>query len=111
MSYSPGKLRHVITFQQQKRGQDSFGAPFNTWEDVFTHVPACVEHLSAKDLIASSETHFRTTARIIINYRPGIDPAMRIIHRDEIYHINGIIPDLVSGLNYLTIPVTKGMES
>lgn len=110
MALSPGKLRHVITFQKPIGGFDTFGAPLEGWETVFKNVPASVEHLSARDLIAASETHYKTTARIVVRYRKGLDPTMRIIHRGEVYKINGLIPDLISGLEYITIPVTKGME-
>ncbi|VGQ11726.1 hypothetical protein SB5439_04988 [Klebsiella variicola] len=110
MALSPGRLRHVITFQERKKGVDRFGAPIDRWADVFVNVPAAVEHLSARDLIAASETHYKTSARIIIRYRPGVNASMRIIYRNKIYTINGIVPDLISGLEYLTLPVTEGMD-
>lgn len=109
MSLSPGKLRHVITFQRRVKGQDSFGAMKDGWEDVFINVPAAVEPVSARDYIASSETQYPVSARITVRYRPRVDPAMRIIFRGNTYSISGILADKVSGLEYLTILVTEGV--
>lgn len=109
MPLSPGKLRHVITFQKRVKGQDSFGAIKDGWQDVFVNVPAAVEPLSARDYIVSSQTQYPVQARITVRYRPRITPDMRILYRDEKYAINGILADKVSGLEYLTILVTQGL--
>lgn len=110
MALSPGKLRHAITFQERKAYQDSFGAMVDRWQDVWINVPASVEPLSAREFIASGQMQSAITARITIRYRPGIHAAMRILFRGQVYNIAGVLPDLNSGLEYLTLPVSVGVN-
>ena len=35
---------------------------------------------------------------------------MRILHRGQVYNIAGLLPDRVSGLEYITIPVSAGVN-
>ncbi|MGX1179387.1 SPP1 family predicted phage head-tail adaptor [Pseudomonas sp. IAP-CY TE4608] len=107
-----GDLRHPIEIQQltalRDPGTGEFGEPAwqplaNTW--------ASVEPLSAKDLIAAQAAQSEATARIVIRYRPDILPTMRIVHRGQIYSIEGPpLEDDKSGLEYLTILVSKGVK-
>lgn len=110
MALSPGKLRHAITIQKRINVQDSFGAAVPTWVDIWVNVPAAIEYLSVREFIASQQTKSQISARITIRYRDGLSADMRILHRGKIYNIAGVLPDLVSGLEYLTIPVTEGVN-
>ncbi|MNP72618.1 Phage head-tail joining protein [compost metagenome] len=48
---------------------------------------------------------------MVIRYRPDVLPTMRILHRGDVYDIQGQpMPDPVSGLEYLTILVAKGVN-
>jgi head-tail adaptor len=48
---------------------------------------------------------------MVIRYRAGVLPTMRILHRGDVYNIQGQpMPDPVSGLEYLTILVSKGVD-
>lgn len=81
------------------------------WETIWEKVPASVEPLSARDLIAAQAGQSEASGRIVIRYRGGVLPTMRILHRGDIYNIQGQpMPDLVSGLEYLTILVAKGLN-
>ena len=46
----------------------------------------------------------------MIRYRSEIGPSWRIVHRETIYNIAGVLPDKDSGLEYLTIPVSAGVN-
>ena len=107
-----GKLRQRITFQALGREQDpQTGEELEGWSTVWDKVPASVEPLSARDLIAAQAGQSEATARMVIRYRAGILPTMRILHRGEIYNIQGPpLPDPVSGLEYLTILVARGVS-
>lgn len=103
-----GPLRHRIAVQRQELTQDE-----NTGAMVVRWVDACrpwarVEPLSARDLIAAQANHSRVTARIVIRYRDDIDATMRIMYRGKTYTIEGVLPDMKSGLEYLTLPVAEG---
>lgn len=107
-----GSLRHRITFQAQALVQDlETGEMLEGWAPVWERVPASVEPLSARDLIAAQAGQSEASGRMVIRYRAGVLPTMRIIHRGDVYNIQGQpMPDPVSGLEYLTILVAKGLN-
>lgn len=105
-----GVLRQRITIEQPGLTQDPVtGEMIAGWTVFADKVPASVEPLSARDFIAAQANQSQITARIVIRYRPGILPTMRIIHRGKVYGIQGALPDKDSGLEYLTLPVTEGV--
>lgn len=107
-----GRLRHRITIQALGREQDpETGEELEDWITVWEKVPASVEPLSARDLIAAQAGQSEATGRMVIRYRPGVLPTMRILYRGELYNIQGPpLADPVSGLEYLTILVAKGVN-
>lgn len=109
-----GKLRHRIKFQQKTTAQDPMtGEMVTAWVDVtgWESVPASIEPLSVKDFIAAQATQSQLAARIVIRYRAGVLPTMRILHRAAIYNIEGPpLPDTNSGLEYLTLAVSAGVN-
>jgi len=106
-----GKLRHRVTFQSPGTTQDPVtGEMVQGWATVWDKVPASVEPLSVKDFIASSATQSALTARIMIRYREGVLPSMRILHRGNVYNIQGVMPDPDSGREYLTLAVSAGVN-
>lgn len=107
MSTDAGKLRHRITLQFQTETQDpETGVLTHGWSDMAT-IWAAVEPLSAREFVASQATQARVTVRITVRYREDIVPTLRIIHRDKIYNIEGVLPDRVSGREYLTLPCSE----
>lgn len=109
MSIGSGDLRHRVLIQQQVTTRDDDGVSHTTWVDVAT-VWASVEPLSAREFIQSGQTQAAVTARITIRYRAGLQASMRILHRGQVYNIAGLLPDKVSGLEYITIPVSAGVN-
>lgn len=107
-----GKLRHRVDFQALGVVQDpASGEMVTGWSTIWTKVPAAVEPLSARDMIAAQAAQSEATARVVIRYRAGVLPTMRIIHRGEVYDIKGpALPDQGSGMEYLTIVVAKGVN-
>ena len=107
-----GALRHRITFQKSGMVQDpETGEMLLGWETIWEKVPASVEPLSARDLIAAQAGQSEASGRMVIRYRAGVLPTMRILHRGDVYNIQGPpMPDPVSGLEYLTILVAKGLN-
>ena len=107
-----GALRHRITFQKSGLIQDpETGEMLPGWETIWEKVPASVAPLSARDLIAAQAGQSEATGRMVIRYRAGVLPTMRILHRGDAYNIQGPpLPDPDSGLEYLTILVSKGLN-
>ncbi len=79
------------------------------WVEV-AKVWASIEPLSAREFIAASTVQSSISSRIVIRYRVGIVPTMRIVHMDKIYNIEGVLADTGSGLEYLTLPVSEGVN-
>lgn len=106
-----GALRQRVTIEQPGLTQDPVtGEMIAGWTVFADKVPASVESLSARDFIAAQANQSEITARIVIRYREGILPTMRILHRGKVYAIQGALPDAKSGLEYLTIPVSEGVK-
>ncbi len=104
-----GTLRHRVLIQRQVTTKDEDGVQTTTWVEV-AMVWASVEPLSAREFIQSGQTQSAVTARVTMRYRDGLLPSMRLIHRGEIFNIAGLLPDKTSGLEYITIPVSAGVN-
>jgi len=110
MSIKAGVFRHRIDIEQLTITQDSSGDAVRSWSALHSSVPASIEPLSARDFIAASSVQSQIVARITIRYRSGLNASMRLNHNGTIYNISGILPDKDSGLEYLTMPVTAGVN-
>lgn len=118
MPFDAGKLRHVVDIEARVDSQDEEeGGVTTTWKPVFTDVRAAIEPLSAREAIAAAKEQASVVARITIRYRPGLDPAQRIVHGkkccayyvgQEIYNPAGFLRDNDTGLEYVTIPCSMG---
>ncbi|WP_084999597.1 phage head closure protein [Cronobacter sakazakii] len=105
-----GKLRHRITLQKPvKKQSPTTGAIINTWEDVAT-LWADVVDLSVREFVAAQAGQNEVTSRITIRYRQDVTNKHRILYRGRIYNIHGVLADDKSGLEYLTLPCSQGVN-
>jgi SPP1 family predicted phage head-tail adaptor len=108
-----GKLRHRIILQEAVESQnaDTGAMEITHWDDVAA-LWASIEPLSAREFIAAQAESNKVTAKIIIRYRAGINPRMRLFHEAKgvYYNIEGILADLNSGKEYMTLPVSEGLK-
>lgn len=106
-----GKFRHKVQIQRWMEGiQDpETGDITSDWVDLKV-VNASVEPLSVKEFIQSSAGQSQITARIKMRYR-DVKASDRILHRGKIYNVTGVLPDPRSGLEYVTCPVTEGVNN
>jgi SPP1 family predicted phage head-tail adaptor len=109
MSIGAGSLRHRVQIEELVASRDSDGVLTESWQP-FAEVWASIEPLSAREFIASGAGQSQIVARITVRYRAGLTPSMRIVHRGKTYNIAGVLPDKVSGLEYITLPVTEGVN-
>ena len=125
MSLEAGRLRHRVRIEKLQPVLDSNGDPWQDpltgathreWQEVAT-VWAAVEPVSAREFMRSRAMQAEMSARVVI--RPPsefeIDATMRLVHTrigrpSVIYNIHGALPDLDSGLEYLTLPVSTGVN-
>ncbi len=106
-----GRLRHRVIIQRAAFEQSPVtGAPVPRWERIAT-VWAEVVASSAREFSAAMATQSEITTRITIRYREGISSKDRIVFRGKIFNIAGVLPDPVSGREYLTLPCTDGVNN
>jgi len=105
-----GRLRHRVLIQNAVESQDpSSGAPITTWVDLAT-VFAEIVPSSVREFVAAQAIDSEVTTRITIRHRAGVTDKSRIIHRGQIYNVHGVLADPVSGLEYLTLPCSEGVN-
>jgi SPP1 family predicted phage head-tail adaptor len=103
-----GLLRHRVELQRKHVAQDpNTGAISEGWA-TDRAVWAWVQPLSTREFLAAGESVGTLTARITIRYLPGVDHTWRVLHRDRVYNVEGVMPDKESGLEYLTLQCSEG---
>lgn len=111
---SSGRLRHRIDIEQRTEYVDTNGDTVKDWVPYLSNIAAEIVPLSAREFIESGARQSEVTARITIRYRPGIDAKMRCVHTAKgvrtVYNIVGILRDPGSGLRWLTLPVSEGVN-
>lgn len=110
-----GRLRHRVDIEERTQVQDpNTGAPVEKWVSFASNVPAAIEPLSAREFVASQAVNSEVSARITLRWRPGLRDTMRIVHikRGErhVYDIEGRLADKDSGLDYVTLAVSRGVS-
>jgi SPP1 family predicted phage head-tail adaptor len=106
-----GRLRHRVDFERRVDAQDpDTGAVTPSWVSVAKSVPAAIEPLSAREFIAAQSMQSEVTMRVVVRYRAGLNAAMRIKHGKRIYNPQGFLADKDSGVDYLTIPCSEGVN-
>lgn len=111
MAIAAGRLRHRVRIEQRTLSQNELGEVLEDWQEVAT-VWAAIEPLSGRELIAAQQVNSKVTARLVIRYRNDLLPEMRLVHHkqglDIIYNPVAFLEDKDSGLEYLTIPCSRG---
>lgn len=137
MALAAGRLRHRVRIESPVYTQNTTtGERVTTWATFADNVPAEIAPLSAREFIAAQATQSEIVARIVIRHRDGLTADMRIVHsrnvyeRDSsgdfvrdtngdkvldhvvtaIYNPQGWLPDPDSGLEYVTSPVSSGVN-
>ena len=111
MGLEAGKLRHRVTFEKRIDQQNAeTGGLTSVWLPLFADVPAAVEPLSAREFMSASAMQSKVIARITVRYQAGMDATQRIKHGTKIYNPEGVLPDKDSGVEYLTIPCSAGVN-
>jgi SPP1 family predicted phage head-tail adaptor len=106
-----GKLRHRVSLQRLTHTQNTTtGEMVATWAEV-AKVQASIEPLSAREFVAASANQSAVAARIVMRYRDDVTAKMRIVYRGKVYNIEGVLPDTKSGIEYMTLPVSYGVNA
>lgn len=110
MAIAAGRLRHKVLIQYPLTTQNpSTGAMEIVWTDVAS-VWASVEPASVREFIAAGAEQSEVSGKVITRKRDDVNATMRIVFRGLVYQILGVLPDPVSGLEYMTLPVGEGVR-
>ena len=105
-----GKLRHRIGIERlNDSAQDpNTGDIVKAWEPLKT-VYAAIEPVSGKEFIQSAATQAQISVRITVRHT-DVRPIDRIAHKGLGYNIQAVVPDSASGLDYLTLMCSQGVN-
>jgi SPP1 family predicted phage head-tail adaptor len=112
MGLLAARLRHRLTLESKVQTQDpTTGAVVTSWQTVDT-IAAEVAPLSAREYLVGQQVDSKITTRITIRYRPDVTSDMRLLDEQgsHVYQIEGVLSDVKSGLEYLTLPCSEGVN-
>lgn len=120
MSIAAGRFRHRVRIEANTPLLDSNGDVIqdqNTGEvarewTLIGEVWAAVEPVSAREFVQSQAVQSKVDTRIIIRRQNfTVTAAHRIVHGVLVYNIEGVLWDKDSGLEYMTLPCSQGVNS
>ncbi len=105
-----GKLRHWIALQAPGTTQDpSTGEMVENWT-TYAEVWADIALASAREFRAAAAEQSEVMGKITIRYREDVDAACRVLYRGKFYAILGVMEDLESMREHLTLMVSEGVR-
>ena len=85
-----GALRHRLTLQTPVRTENEGGAAVITWTNV-ADVFAGIVPDAGREMAAADGTTARVTHEILIRYRAGVLPAMRLVGEGRVFEIHAVL--------------------
>jgi SPP1 family predicted phage head-tail adaptor len=105
------RLRHRVSFEEKYSVRDSDGMVDESWVQIegLENVPAEVLTGPGREAIPADQPVSTVAARITVRYlsRLAIPHGLRIIHRDDIYHVETFYMD-ATGTKQITMVCSKG---
>lgn len=90
-----GTLRHKVFIQERVDELDEVGSPVDAWQEIAT-VWASIGDFSGREYLEAAQALInQTSTNILVRYRPGLFPEMRLIeicHYGREYRITGVQP-------------------
>lgn len=84
-----GKLRHRVNFQSRTPTTDGYGGQVGVWDDFLTDIPASIEPLTSRELLAAQAVQSEVTHKVTVRYQDGLDSSMRIVFGERVFTILG----------------------
>lgn len=110
MALAAGLLRHLVRIEKPSSYQNPrTGELCNSWVMV-AQVYAQIVPSSVREFIASNAEQSEVNGKIVIRARSDVNATMRIVHKGVAYSILGVLADPESGMEYMTLPVSKGVR-
>lgn len=89
-TFNIAELTERITIQRKTIAENSYGEPIETWVDLAT-VWAAKRPVRGYKRYLAQQNVAETDTEWIIRYRTDINPCDRLINRERIYDINGVL--------------------
>ena len=86
-----GKLRKLITIQQQSATNDEYGAQIISWSSFGIDRWADVEPLQGREYFAGHQFQSKIDTKFTLRYVAGVSPKMRILYNSLSYDIESVI--------------------
>lgn len=87
-----GRLNRRIRIERHDGSLDALNGPDPDGWKLVVEVWANIRHLSGVESIRSDQASSFVRASMRIRYRPGIDAAMRVVYRGQVYEIKSVLP-------------------
>lgn len=103
-----GHMRHKLILQNRVRAPDGAGGYTESWMDVADKpvVYAAIQNLSATEVLRQRQLAAEAQYRVLIHYRDGVTPDMRLWSTERVYNIVGVL-DRDMRKEYLEILATS----
>ena len=106
-----GQYRHRVDIQDWTEVRDpETGGFVEGWVTTFANVPARIAPASGREFLAAAAIQSEIIARIVVRYRPGLKARQRVLHNGDIYNVHAWLPDQESGRDYVSAPVSLGVN-
>jgi SPP1 family predicted phage head-tail adaptor len=109
MSLAAGRLRHRVGIEIPIESRDASGNRSITWQEI-ARVWAAIRMLRGRELFAAQQVNSRVIAEITIRRRDDLNSKMRITNKQDIFAIEGIMRDQDSGIEFVTINASIGIN-
>lgn len=110
MALAAGDLRHFVRIEKPQSYQNQQTGELCTRWVMVAQVYAQIVPSSVREFMAAKAEQSEVTGRIVIRHRSDVNATMRIVHKGTAYQILGVLADPVSGIEYLTLPVSSGVR-
>jgi len=110
MSLAAGRLNHRIEIHALTSVQDATTGNITEGWSLFVDAWANVRPASVREFIAAGSEQSKITVAVQIRHVAGIKPSMRIRHGEKLYNIEGVLEDMHSGREWITLPCSEVIE-
>lgn len=98
-----GKLQHRVELKSfVTTVNPNTGERTREWT-TFAKAWAHVQPVSGREFIAAQAVQSKVSIRVQMHFRDDVTPLHRLAHRGKTYNIEAVLPDLGSGLEYITL--------
>lgn len=90
-----GNLRRRLVFQTKPATQDSFGQQTAAWTDVLTNVPAEIDALAGRELLAAQAVNAELTHLLTVRFHSLLADPIKVAAMRAVY----VTPDVTRYFN------------